>query len=144
MRLLAAPRWAWTFPPVKRGFFLPTVAKCLFIGGHLIVGVFSVSNKTPWGNCSCPLLLYESNWNYCDLWYVGRVFVTALQMHVEVLVLDYIMNMNSLKAKKTSFHTERCACCPTFAITSMAQSDNKALFLTASWPNVCTGVKTGT
>lgn len=29
-------------PPVKRGVFLPTVAKSLLIGGFLIVGIFSV------------------------------------------------------------------------------------------------------
>lgn len=28
--------------PVKMEFFLPTVAKCLLIGGGLIIGVFSV------------------------------------------------------------------------------------------------------
>uniref|UniRef100_A0A3Q2UYF0 UDENN domain-containing protein n=1 Tax=Haplochromis burtoni TaxID=8153 RepID=A0A3Q2UYF0_HAPBU len=30
------------FLPVEREFFLPTVAKCMLIGAHLIVGVFSV------------------------------------------------------------------------------------------------------
>lgn len=104
-QMAAPPRPATGFFLLKRGFFLPTVARCLLVGDCLILGdllyycsVFTLQQKAPPVNCCCYLVLY--GWNKIELHYLWDCCKAKVLLYVAVWRILFFITSSVL------YHTD--------------------------------------